>query len=152
MLVRGQLLHLLSTTTTKIHERIRNSITKTVHRGGNLWESTWLTVELSRIAFFFLKKVLWFYSNLSDFWQQNRAYKLFTTTNHRNSNIVNEFKTLKVLLNQHWDSSVICIKQTKTACCVRSPTCIDLSQNSIWILFGPGNFHPILLAVKMFAL
>ena len=28
-------------------------------------------------------------------------YKLFTTTYHRNSNIVNEFKTLKVLLNQN---------------------------------------------------
>ena len=48
MLVRSQLFHLLSNS-----RRIRVSITKTVDWGETYeWEATWLTVELSPIAFF----------------------------------------------------------------------------------------------------
>ena len=54
-------------------------------------------VELSRINNCFFHDLI--QSNpLSDI---ITTYKLFTTTYHHNSNIVSEFKTLKVLLNQH---------------------------------------------------
>ena len=50
-------------------------------------------VELSRLIIDFFHDLI----------QSNplSTYKLFTTTNHHNTNIVSEFKTLKVLLNQH---------------------------------------------------
>ena len=57
------------------------------------------------------------------------TYKLFTTTYHHNSNIVSEFIAKPALRLAYW---------------VRSPISISL-ENRIWILFGPGNFHPILL-------